>query len=337
MTVEGRKSPSARFREYQRGNISKDPVVYPWVGQASPEHEDILMALSEAFRAEGRSFEATDVYDRLHRATASKNAARAVRQDDASTMLNFVGESEEKRDISGIPTLRKLKDSVSRPAYVAYLFGPMGNGKTDFALLLSEIWRDAKQEKGYEVQVGSNIKTWKGSETIRRFDDFLKWLEVDDDENFDAKRRLFVFDEASSHASGYSDDADDARRMGKLVNVIRKKMASIIIIGHTGKDVHPDIRRKATHFIKKEELKKAKISTPETDEQGKMSPETEMEIKGIPPTNEEFRTDEESSWAWGDTAQEDRIAKLSEIGLTQKEIAYVEDLNQSTVSRKLSD
>jgi hypothetical protein len=330
------KTPTAHFREYQRGQTSKTPVVEPWAGLVRKPDEDLFLALSEAFRDEG-SFRAKDIHDRLLRASASKNAARAIRQDDRSTLQNFVGETGDRRDMSGVPTLRKIQDSISRPAYVAYIFGKMGDGKTDFALLLSELWADAKRQKNYEVEVASNIKTWENSETIRRFDDFLEWLEVEDDADFSSKRRLFVFDEASSHASGYSEDADDARRMGKLVNVIRKKMASIIIIGHTGKDVHPDIRRKATHFIKKESLKEAYIATPETDEQGKMSPEKQVELKGIPKTNETFETDEESRWAWGDSDRDSRIEKMLEVGLSQKDVAYVEDLTEGRISQIKSE
>lgn len=330
-----RKTATAAFREYQRGQTDKEPVVYPWAGLVDRSDEALFAALSQAFEDRG-SFEATGIHDRLLKASASRNAARAVRQDNRSVLQNFVGETGEKRDMSGVPTLRKIRESISRPAYVAYIFGAMGNGKTDFALLLAELWQDEKESRGYDVELASNIKTWEGGETIRRYDDYLEWLEVEDGD-FSDVRRLFIFDEASSHASGYSEDADDARRMGKLVNVIRKKMASIIIIGHTGKDVHPDIRRKATHFIKKESLKEACISTPETDSQGRMSPEVEIELKGVPPTNETFETDEESRWAWGEKDRDERIRKMyDDIGLTQKEIGYVEDLSQNRVSEILS-
>jgi len=330
------KSPTASFREYQRGQTTKESKVEPWAGMIQREDEDLFLALSEAFRGHG-SFETTNVYERLLRASATRNAARAIRQDDHATLFNFVGETGDKRDLSGVQTLRKLQDSISRPAYVAYIFGAMGNGKTDFALLLSELWRDAKTQKGYDVELASNVKTWERGETIRRYDDFLDWLEVEEGDDFEDKRRLFIFDEASSHASGYSEDAQDARRMGKLVNVIRKKMASIIIIGHTGKDVHPDIRRKATHFIKKESLKEAIISTPETDSEGKMSPETEFKLKDVPPTSEVFRTDEESRWSWGNTDREERIAKMYAMGLTQAQIGEVEDLSQNRVSEILRE
>jgi hypothetical protein len=190
-----------------------------------------------------------------------------------------------------------LRDKLARPAYVCYLHGVMGDGKSDFGFLLGEIWEDEMQRRGYNTHLASNVETCRETQTITEFDEFDAWL----DEATEDERRLFLFDEASGHASGYAADAQEARElMGKTINLIRKSHASIILIGHTGVDVHADIRRKCTHLMRKTSKKEVEIRERVDTGGGEGEIQTTARVEGIPPTNWHYDTYESSSWDWGD-------------------------------------
>jgi hypothetical protein len=306
-TTELTRGEPAQFRAYQRGEIRDDPVVPRWVGKVAREDEDLILALDEAYRQAGDSFEATDLYDRLVRPSSTRNASRAIREGDPWTLQNIVGETSDRRDLSGVQTIRNIREKLSRPAYVAYLHGVMGDGKTDLALLLSEIWRDEMEANGYRTEIGSNVKSWERATSITEWDEFDAWLDDADE----TERRLFVFDEASKHASGYAADAQEARELlGKTINLIRKSFASIIVIGHTGKDVHADIRRKATHLIRKESTKEATFRERVDTGSGEGDIRDDLRVSGIPPTSETYDTYESSTWSWGD--EDDEADRLSD-------------------------
>lgn len=285
----------AKFREYQEGSTRRDPVVSPWVGQVHPDDLPMFQAFGESFREAGESFRSTEFCKRSLRASANRYASECIDTGQMYPLQNMVGETSNRRDMSGVHTIRKLRDKLSRPAYVAYMHGVMGDGKTDFALLLAEIWEDEMQSEGYDTVLASNIRTWEAAESIDTWDGFEAWL--DDAEQ--SERRLFVFDEASKHASGYAQDAQQARELlGKTINLIRKSYASIILIGHTGKDVHADIRRKATHLIRKEGKKETTFRTRIDSGQGEGDVRDELQIGGVPPTSYVYDTYESSNWDW---------------------------------------
>jgi hypothetical protein len=171
----------------------------------------------------------------------------------------------------------------------------MGDGKTDWAFLLGEIWQDEMDRQGYNTVVASNVQTCEQTETVDNWDDFEDWL----DDATEDERRLFIFDEASKHASGYASDAQDARELlGKTINLIRKSFSSIIVIGHTGMDVHADIRRKCTHLMRKKGKKDVEIRERVDTGDGEGEIQTTAKVGGIPPTNWVYDTYESSSWAW---------------------------------------
>ena len=292
----GDRGEPAKFREYQDGSTRRDPVVDEWVGQVAASDQTLFQALSEAYRSDGDSFGSTDIYERLRRVSANRNASRAIRQGDMFTLQNMVGETSQKRDISGVKTIRMLRDKLSRPAYVCYLHGVMGDGKTDWAFLLGEIWQDEMDRQGYNTVVASNVQTCEQTETVDNWDDFEAWL----DDATEDERRLFIFDEASKHAAGYAADKQDARELlGKTINLIRKSFSSIIVIGHTGMDVHPDIRRKCTHLMRKKGKKDVEIRERVDTGDGEGEIQTTARVGGIPPTNWVYDTYESSGWDWG--------------------------------------
>ncbi|OUJ18598.1 putative ATPase AAA+ superfamily [Methanonatronarchaeum thermophilum] len=240
-------------------------------------------------------------------ATALLN--KAVIDGNISVMKRVSGRKTRGKDISGIKTLRKIERKMDKPVWICYVFGNMGTGKTDLALLLSELWKSG----GYNREIGSNIKSFKEKERyINNFQALKTWL------SSNKKEKIFVFDEASSHVSGYGSDSYDATKyFSKLLKKFRKHKAHLIIIGHTGKDVHPEIRRLASDKIKKI-TKKDAVFCNEIGKDGEPE-EIELEIKGIPRTNYTFDTYESTGWRWKEK-QDTITEKVKKIGTTINEI-----------------
>lgn len=262
-------------------------------------------------------FEETGLGKKLRKNEATKTATKAVDEGNISQMKFVSGKQTYNIDATSLHALIALRDRISQPAYVQYLFGHMGNGKTDFATLEGEL---AKRELGYEI--GSNIKSLKEKdEYIKTYGDLLRWLadgqeveSIDEiiEKEIDVTNKLFIFDEASSHASGYADDAyETQKKLGVMVKKMRKVQARVIVIGHTGKDIHPDIRRLA-ECAKKVGKKTIEFYNTVTENgEGKGYKDS---ISGIPKTNwDSYDTNEITSWDWSEIpadVQEETNEKL---------------------------
>jgi hypothetical protein len=305
------RGDAGKMREYLEGDIRSGDRERPYsfVGRVPPEFEDMLIACKAAYEKYGDGrFEDTEFYRDWVTVAMSKEAGHAVRNDDLVTMQSFVGEPQSTEDVSGIQTTRRLRDGLRRPAYVCYIHGHMGNGKTDFALLLAELWKDETEARGDDAVIAANIESFEEKdEYISDFDEYVEWLEETD------KEKMFIFDEASSHASGYASQAQQSRKLGRLVNLIRKYNGNIVIIGHTGKDVHPDIRRKCIHFVRKTGTKTNEIRTRNDIGEGEGDFDLEMQLEGIPQTSFTYDHKEASSWDWGEDNEKLQAYRMKEI------------------------
>lgn len=225
----------------------------------------------------------TKMGKKIIRKSANESVWKAVQQESLSAMSAHRG-FPYSSNVGGTRRLLDLTDRIE-DGYISYIYGDMGTGKTDFAIFLAELWK--RQNSGL---VGSNIQSLEQKDDfIERFDDLEDWIQA-------PSEKLFIFDEASSHASGYGSDAGNVTKyLRQLLRTFRKNGANLLIIGHTGKDIHPDIRRLATDIIHKESKSEATLynyvedGTPE-DQKGSLD--------GIEPTAWSFDTKEESRWFW---------------------------------------
>ncbi|MFW5903145.1 MAG: 3-hydroxyacyl-CoA dehydrogenase family protein, partial [Halolamina sp.] len=136
--------------------------------------------------------------------------------------------------------------------------------------LKTEVFRSVEHAAPDDAILASNISTWEEADewcpsygSLRELlDRNLERLpEGGVTAREDAVPILFVFDEASSHASGRGQDGYEAgQKLGPLVYKIRKARAGLIIIGHDGKDVHPAVRTQALVIQKfRGEVKRAEV------------------------------------------------------------------------------
>jgi hypothetical protein len=262
------------------------------------ENDEILRALlliKESYQPETLSDHLEDseppdraencrLFRQMFRTGAGIGISKALQQSDLDRQSAMIG-LPERADAGGTGKLLELVDRIES-GYIGYMFGNMGNGKTDFAIYLAELWDRINSETTF----GSNIETFERAETIQRYENLPEWIESTD-------KSLFIWDEASSNASGYSAEAHEVMaKLRTLLQSFRKERTNLIIIGHTGKDVHPHIRRQATDIIHKESKKTATVYS-DISEQGEGEDE-QISLDGIEPTTWEFDTKEMSRWFW---------------------------------------
>lgn len=327
---------AAQLREKLEGKIPVERQVLQEAGLLDQEVIAFLVEFEHYYERPSKEYPAhaheTDKYRRIVKKNASKNLRRAMESGDTETLHHFLGVVSQETNISGIQFYERFRSWVNRTAGVTYLAGNMGTGKTDLALLMAEIWQEANPHG----EVASNITSCPETLTIETQEDLEDWLEADED---DIQDKLFIFDEASSHASGYSKDAATVQQQfAVLVNKIRKHDGQLIIIGHSGKDVHPHIRRLAD-YMEKDSKKEAAVFEEVTEGDGEQQ---KFELDAIPPTSWQFDTKESSSWEWKEKQDPDTPEMLevacqtynrADGALTQKDVADITGVSASQISQ----
>lgn len=321
-------STSGEFSEFVNNNLEKEnDSVFGHSGYVPNSDSDMMKLLNRFAIAYDptnpnvpHSFDNTFVGQMFKKTLGTKVANQAVKDGNISQMKYITGQQHYGYDASSIHSIMKLRNRFDRDAYVGYMFGHMGDGKSNFAFLCGEI---CKRELGYKVY--SNVKSvYEEGHTdgyINTFGELLsvyaggtkitdiKEIQTEDIDTPD-EDILFIFDEGNQEASGYSSDAyETMETLGKMLTLIRKVGGHLIIIGHTGKDVHPHIRRLTTDCIHKVSKKKVMFYDDVEEAKGKGLKDT---ITGVPPTNWSYDHLEISFWDWSMQTNEE----MDEIGET---------------------
>lgn len=279
-----------------------------------------------------RRAEHTQKYQEVVKYWTSKVLSKAVHNGHDRLINRFIRVVEQETSIDKIDSLLRFSRWVTREAGITYLVGHMGAGKTDLGLLIVEVfWKELSEASEREVHVATNIQSTAEEhdfvDYIGSQPDLMEWLEK-------SGYKIFLFDEASSHASGYSGDASKVtRQMRSMVRLIRKYDGSMVIIGHDGKDLHPTVRELAD-YVNKTDKKEATVFKSVEDREGA---DKKFDMTQIPQTSLWYDTKEASSWEWA--SEEDStdleliIGEIYEkTSKTQTEIAEIFDVSQSEVS-----
>ncbi|QLC33638.1 ATP-binding protein [Halarchaeum sp. CBA1220] len=243
---------------------------------------------------------------------ATERGREAMQDGDMQMLKHLTGQTDQRADVSGMKAIDKLRTLMTGPAPMFYLWAEPGTGKTNFALLLAQLWQAAHEG---EALLASNIRTlretddWTDDDGTTRegwlsnFGELQEWIQQDGDPlHNDQTPKLFLFDEASSSAGGSGTSGYETKaKMGPLAYKIRKYGGALIVIGHDGKDVHPLIRElgKAIH---KEGLKDATVYDDVQNRRGKGEI---LQMTGIPETDYRYDDGEPTAWSWSNGDDED--------------------------------
>jgi hypothetical protein len=277
--------------------------------------------------------ENTEKYERILRRWTSKILSKAVHNGHDRVINRFLGIVEEETSIDGVQVMLRFIKWVSSEAGVFYLAGHMGTGKTDFGLLMLEVFHRNLEDSERGVKIATNIKSTAEHHDHVEFIDnqpgLQGWLEDG------GEYKMFLFDEASSHASGYSGDASKVtRQFRSMIRLIRKNNGSMVIVGHDGKDLHPTVRELAD-YVEKQDKKDAAAFESVNDREGE---DKKFDLSEIPETNLWYNTKEASTWEWASDGEDGKTLEIImgetyvETELNQDDVAEIFDVSQSKVS-----
>ena len=360
-------------REHVRGNKKHTPETYPHAGLVSDDRtRELLSHLADHYdpgecdREMPARVTETRLWQSILGRSSTETLTGAVRESNGSTMSYFVGSPGSEADISGIKAIQKLRDIIGVEAPIIYIKGEPGSGKTNIALLLGQLW---EREQDGETEIASNIRSLQRQDRwIERYSELEQWAQQGVKElpdggttlKSDAPRRLYIFDEASSHAHGSGTEGYNAATLlGPLVKKIRKGNAGLIIIGHDGKDVAPSVRvlaKVVERYV--ENKKRATVYHSIRERQGV---DEIVSLSGVPQTDWSYDDKEATRFIWDlkDPEQEtqDAARELADEmvesehkrlaaemflsdqhSLSQREIGrLIGDYSQSWVSRAVDD
>ena len=172
------------------------------------------------------------------RAEASR---QAIINQHAAALSYLVGVTEQDLDASALRLPLQLDEAMTNNDATAFI-GGAGNpntGKTNLVALLAEL-RSATVD---DLLVISNSRSWPGTDLVVTSAHDLALTCI---ENRDRPKFVFI-DEGSTHF----DARTNRREVAVQFTPLAKRMAKINVdvfatVGHTGKDLHPELKRLLT-------------------------------------------------------------------------------------------
>lgn len=307
LDAEAKMFLASEVREYAQGNLGhqidhQDIRRHAGIVQ-DPEVEQVLNIAEEAYEPltgdMPSSFWETEFAQKILKNQGTETVRKALNSGNFAYLDYLTGLTNYEPDISGINTLMWMMKWLSRTASMNILSGHMGSGKTDMALLFAQIWVHYwTVVEGYdedEIEVLSNITSCPQVVEIESQKELVERLQED-------KKQLVMIDEASSNFSAGTNQHDVEKQFKRTTRMIRKNDGYLLLISHRedAKDVHKDIRV-LSDLIYKESQKTAKIY------EGLNNEDPKQTLSGIPQTDWEYDTLEESEWEWDMDMNADEI------------------------------
>lgn len=249
------------------------------------------------------ALEDTDLYRILRRYHDSEAAGRRIENGDFARLRAHVGSQRDEVDVSNWRDIERIREVVTERHLRLYLYGEPGTGKTRSGCLVARHWLEERREQGQDdAVILTNIRTLasqvEAAIYVRNWPELKEQMDAEMDDILDEAVRpfLFLFDEASSQASGNGKDGYEAStKLATLVYKIRKYGGALAIIGHDGKDLHPAVRE-LCKVLHKEDTKVARFYESIKNRQG-VAPITPT-ITGWPDSMWSPNDKDPAPWAW---------------------------------------
>lgn len=233
-----------------------------------------------------------------------------VEQGDEGGLRSHIGSQSDGVDVSGWRDVEQIREIATERHLRLYEFGEPGTGKTRSGCLVARHWLEERFDEGHDdAVVLTNIRSLAGEHEaikwVSSWDDLQEMIdsEMDDVLGEDVRPFLFLFDEASSQASGSGSDGYQAKqKLATLVYKIRKFGGALVIIGHDGKDVHPAVRL-LCKVLHKTSKKKARFYDTVKSREGR-DPITPA-IEGWPDSMWKPNDKDPAPWSWSINDEED--------------------------------
>ena len=304
---------AAHLREAVRGHKPESVESHTHVGLADDQTVRRLLSHlaahydpRESNRDMPADVENTKLWQMLVGKESTETLTRAISEGRLDQMSFAVGDPGARADVSGLKAIDAIEEIMDREAPILYIYGEPGSGKTNISLLLAQVWTRLQDRRSEDWELASNIRTFKAQDAwIERYSELEKWAKEHVDPlpeggstlADDAPRKLFIFDEASSHAVGSGEKGfKTGQLLGPLVRTIRKGNCGLIIIGHDGKDVHPAVRELA--HVCRRYVKNYKRATFYRSIRNRRPHDQIVDVRGVPETDYQYDDKEDTRFVW---------------------------------------
>ncbi|WP_231587990.1 hypothetical protein [Halostagnicola sp. A56] len=128
--------------------------------------------------------------------------------------------------------MKLVKAVESQPVFLAYVFGAMGHGKTDFSALMLEVFYFIYRDQ--EVITAANMKSDDIDMEITRYSRLVNILEERREKmqaGEDLPPFVMIIDEAAQIFTGVGADQHRAKQLAKVLKLARKSNAHMFLIG----------------------------------------------------------------------------------------------------------
>lgn len=236
---------------------------------------------------------------RIRKQDVSQNINQAVRKDDYGYQAHALGRVNSQDTITDYTRLKQLKNTFQKNGRTFVFKGEPDTGKTNFALFIAELLSDME-----DFDVLTNLESSDLGETFKSFQEMRELTS-------ESGKKVVIIEDASNHLSGYALDRTKVEKyMRPYQNELAKDNAVLLLLGHTGSDIHAHLRRNA--FLVH---KKSKKSVDLYERVGNGSGEAlKSSFQNVPATSVNYNSEEKTLIRWPDEEQGDsREEKLNEI------------------------
>lgn len=310
---------SGKLRKFVLGEVNDNEYLHDHTALVGQEESELLSFLQNNYALEEdddlpANFTDTEVHDHFVSTTSTKHMGEAVQAGNSSLMSYAVGLTDSEVGIESTHAFAKMARSVlnEKAPYIGLMFGRMNYGKTNFALLYIELWKELVEMKydTSEYAVVSNMASLQTADHVVTDLDEFRRVVVGDEEYWDSDRQsgtppviphekpvFWLFDECSTHLDARRCSYEVTQHYTPLVKRFAKMNVDAMHIGHSGMDVHADLRRStiSTEFIFKTGLESADVFESMDEDAGA---DLKYELEDIPESTISYDPDDFSPWSW---------------------------------------
>lgn len=308
---------AAKLRDHVRGEIGENEDFYHHTGLVSGDALELMSFMEGIYEGDHDDLPADFQQTRVAKIVRRSGATRHIGQQISDHENYAVGVTEQDVDISQAQAFGRLQESNinERAPYICVMFGAPNKGKTSLALLILELWRELAPTKyeisgDYEPAILTNASSISAAthivQDITRFKELVfgsdQWFESDGEQGeppeIEPERpKFWLFDECSTHLDARTNAHEVSTQYLPLVKRFAKVNLDSAHLGHSGMDIHKDLRRSliATEFIFKTGKKTADVYADMHEDSGTNK---KYELTEIPDTSISYSPDDFAPFSW---------------------------------------
>ena len=230
---------SAKLREQIEGRIESHYDHYAHTGLAAEADRGALTFVADALEADDDAdhFDETELGATLMDRLVSDRATEAVETGNSSMMSHVVGVTEQDLDASSLTLPARILDLLRNNGALTTVLaaGDPNSGKTNTVWLMTELART----EWSDMLVISNARSSAVDLRVTSCHDLALALLRHQD-----RPKFVVIDEGSTHFDARTQSHSVASQWSPLLKRMSKLGVEVsAVIGHTGKDVDPEMKR----------------------------------------------------------------------------------------------